>query len=162
MMRLDRMGLMFVVAALSAMAVAQTAGTPAKSAAEAKAAIESRQNLFKEMKKVYEPMTDMLKRKREFDAGVIATNAVLIQEQAKKIPAQFAMDTRQFKDTKTLALDGIWASQADYKAKADALVTAAVNLAAVAKTGDKAATMKAVGDVGKSCGACHDDYKASD
>jgi cytochrome c556 len=162
MMRLSRIGLVVVVAAVSALAVAQNAGNQAKSAAEAKAAIEARQNLFKEMKKTYEPMTAMLKRQREFDAGVVATNAASLQEQARKIPALHALDTRQFKDTKTLALDGIWASQADFKAKSDATVTASGNLAAVAKTGDKGATLKAIGDVGKSCGACHDNYKGKD
>ena len=38
-----------------------------------------------------------------------------------------------------------------------AAVTAA---AGVAKSGDKAATKKAIADIGKTCGACHDSYKA--
>jgi cytochrome c556 len=156
------MGLVVAAAAVSALALAQNAGNQPKSAAEAKAAIESRQNLFKDIKKAYEPMTAMLKQKLEFDAGVVATNAARIQELAQKIPAQHALDTRQFKDTKTDALDGIWASQADFKAKSDALVTASANAAAVAKTDNKGATLKAIADMGKTCGACHDNYKGKD
>ena len=41
-----------------------------------------------------------------------------------------------------------------------ALTTAAGALVTVAKTGDKAATLKAAGEVGKACGACHDNYRA--
>jgi len=159
MKRLNGMFVMVAVAAVSALAVAQTP-TAAKSAAEAKTVIEARQKLFEDMKNAYEPMTDMLKRKRDFDAALIATNAVIIQDLGKKIPAHFTTDTRAFKDVKTVARDNIWLSQADFKTKADALVTAAGTLATVAKGGDKGATMKAVGDVGKNgCGACHDNYK---
>jgi cytochrome c556 len=158
MMRIFRVGLVAAAVTVSALAGAQTAG-PAKSAAEAKAAIEARQALFKDIKKVYEPLTDTLKGKREFDAALFATNAAKIQELAQQIPGKFAVDTRGFKDTKTDALDGIWNSQADFKAKADALVTGAANLAAAAKTGDKGATMKAVPAMGKTCGACHDNFK---
>jgi len=161
MKRLNRMGLVVAVTAISAVAMAQTAVTPAKSAAEAKTAIEARQSLFKDVKKAFDPMTAMLKRQREFDAALIATNAEQIQALAQKMPAAFAVDTRQFKDTKHEAQDGIWTSQADFKLKADALAKAAENLAAVAKGGDKAATTKAIADTGKSCGACHDSYKIS-
>ncbi|MEO8307524.1 MAG: cytochrome c [Pseudomonadota bacterium] len=146
-------------AAASALAVAQTAVTPAKSAADAKAAIEARQNVFKDIKKAYEPLTDMLKRKREFDAALVATNAVTLQGLVQQIPAHFTVDTHTFTDTKTLARENIWTSQADFKAKADAASTALGNLATVAKTGDQGATSKAIGDVGKSCGACHDNFK---
>ena len=159
MKRFSQLGLMVAVAAVSAMAMAQTAGTTAKSAAEAKTVIEARQKLFEDMKKTMEPIGDMLKRKREIDAAVIATNAAHLKELAGKIPAQFAVDTRQFKDTKTDALDGIWASQADFKAKSDVLANAAQNAITVSAGGDKGATMKALADIGKSCGGCHDSYK---
>jgi len=158
MKRSVQIGLVAAAATVSALAWTQTAA-PAKSAAEAKAAIEARQANFKEIKKAYEPLTDVLKGKREFDATLFATNAAKIQELAQLIPTKFAVDTRQFKDTKTDALDGIWNSQSDFKAKADALATGAANLAAAAKTGDKGTTMKAVPAMGKTCGSCHDNYK---
>jgi cytochrome c556 len=158
MKRFLGIGMVTAAAMVSAAVWAQTAA-PAKSAAEAKTAIEARQANFKEIKKLYEPLTDTLKGKREFDAALFATNATKIGELAQQIPAKFAVDTRGFKDTKTDALDGIWASQTDFKAKADALVTGANALAAAAKTGDKGATMKAVPAMGKTCGGCHDNYK---
>jgi cytochrome c556 len=41
-------------------------------------------------------------------------------------------------------------------------IAAANNLAKVAATGDKAAVEKAFGAVGKSCKACHDQFRAKD
>jgi cytochrome c556 len=158
MKRTVRFGLAAATAAISVIALAQTA-TPAKSAAEAKTVIEARQKVFEDMKKAYEPMTDMLKRKREFDAALVATNSAQIQALAQKIPAHLAVDTHTFKDIKTVARDNIWTNLPDIKAKSDALVTAAGNVAKVAAGGDKATTMKAIPEIGKSCGSCHDDYK---
>ncbi len=159
MKKINQLSGMVMVAAVSALAVAQNAGTAAKSAAEAKAAIDTRQTLFKDIKKSFDPMTAMLKRQRPFDAAVVATNAIGIQELAQKMPAQFAVDTRAFKDIETDSLDGIWTNQADFKAKADVLAKAAANAAAVAGGGDQGATLKAVAEIGKSCGGCHDSYR---
>ena len=154
-----RIGLGIAATAASALALAQTAIRPAASAAEAKAVIEARQNLFKEIKRVYEPMTDMLKNKREFDAALIATNATSLQEMAGKIPGAYVVDTRTFKDIKTEARENIWASQADFKAKSDAFAQAAQHLASVARGGEKGPTMRAIAATGKTCGGCHDNYK---
>ena len=75
------------------------------------------------------------------------------------IPEMFTLDTRAFTATKTAALPGIWNSQADFKGKADALVKAANDLNAWAKTGDKATFTAVAGAVGKACGSCHDNYR---
>lgn len=157
-MNKTRIGLIAAAAVISAAAVAQTAA-PAKSAADAKTAIEARQQHFETIKKAFEPLGAMLKRQKPVDAGVIATNAAKLQTLANEIPAKFNVDTRAFKDTKTDARDAIWASAADFKAKSDGMASAAANAATVAKSGDAAGTMKALADLGKSCGACHDSFK---
>jgi cytochrome c556 len=102
----------------------------------------------------------MLRGTGEMDAAVVENNAGNIQVLAGMIPGLFARDTRQNKDLTTRALDGIWNSQADFKAKADALAAAAGELAAAAKTGDKAKVQAAAGNVGKACGSCHDAFRA--
>jgi len=99
-------------------------------------------------------------RTAPFDAALVERNSARIAVLAGMIPEMFGSDTRKFTATKTLALEGIWNSQADFKGKADALMKAANDLNAAAKTGNKDATLKAAGDVGKACGACHDDYRA--
>ena len=159
MKRLNRLGWVVVAVTASALAVAQVAIKPAKSAAEAKAAVDARQNLFKDIKKNYEPMIDMMKNKQPFDANVIAANATKISELAAKIPEAFAVDTHEFKDVKSEAQDRVWLSQVEFKAKSDATVQAAQALAAAAKSGDKGATMKAIPAMGKTCGGCHDIFK---
>jgi hypothetical protein len=89
----------------------------------------------------------------EFD-----TAAGRIEMLAPMIPEAFATDTRKG-SAKTQAREGIWTNAADFKAKSEDLARAAAALGAAAKTGDKGATMKAAGAVGKACSACHDNYK---
>jgi cytochrome c556 len=158
-------GLIAAAAAIS-VAIAQTA-TPAKSAEEAKAAIEARTAHFKAIAKAYEPMALMLKAPdkggKELDPAAVVAAAPKLIELANGIPAKFSLDTRPFKDVKTgkrerVARDAVWASAVDFKAKADALATATKAAADVAKGGDKAATKKAITEIGRACGACHDNF----
>jgi cytochrome c556 len=157
MNRLNRFAVAAALAVVSAAAFSQGAPNPA---AQDKAAIETRQGLFKLIANQNGPIGGMLRNQVPFDAAVVAKNSARIEVLAGMIPELFMRDTRQFKDVKTGALEGIWNSQADFKGKADALAKAAGALTAAAKTGDKAATLKAAADVGKSCGGCHDSYRA--
>jgi cytochrome c556 len=159
MNRLNRFGVAAALAAVSALAISQNAGPPSPEA-QAKTAIETRQGLFKLLSNQMGPIGGMLRNQGEFNAELVGRNAARIQTLSEIIPELFALDTRQFKATKTLALDGIWNSQADFKTKADALTKAAAGVVAAAKTGDKAATQKAGAEIGKACGACHDNYRA--
>jgi len=156
-----RIGVMAALATVSAVALSQGAGGPPSPEAQAKSAIETRQGLFKLLANQNGPITAMLLRNtRELDAAVVARNAERMQTLAGMIPELFALDTRQFKDIKTAALDGIWTGSADFKAKADAMANYAGALAAAAKTGDKDAMKKAAQDLGpKGCGGCHDNYR---
>ena len=156
--KMGRVAVAVSAVAISAFALAQGAGV-AKTEAEAKTAIEARQQVFKDIKKHNEPLQDMLKNKREIDAAVIKASTAELQKLAPKIPPAFALDTRAFKETKTRAQDGIWSSQADFAAKADAFGKAVANVTATADSGDKVAIKKSIADMGKSCGACHDNYQ---
>jgi cytochrome c556 len=158
MNRLNRIGVVAALAAVSALAISQNAGPP-NPEAQAKSAIETRQGLFKVMSNQMAPIGGMM-RNQEFNAELVVKNATRIQTLSEIIPELFTQDTRQFKTIKTLALDGIWNSQADFKTKADALTKAAAGVVAAAKTGDKAATLKAAAEIGKACGTCHDNYRA--
>jgi cytochrome c556 len=139
--------------------VAQTAPTVPKSEAEAKTAVEARQAVFKDIKTIWTPLTDMLKGQRAFDAPLVANNLTQLQGLAAKLPDKFSIDTHAFPNLKTDATDNIWGSLADFRMRADTLGTTALASANVAKGGDKGATLKAIADVGKTCGACHRDYK---
>jgi cytochrome c556 len=126
-----------------------------------KTAIEARQAVFKLIANQNQPIGGMFRPGGTFDAAVVARNADRIKMLAGMIPEMFARDTRQAPaDVKTKALEGIWNNQADFKAKADALVAAADALATAAKSGNKDATQAANGNIGKACGGCHDTYRA--
>ncbi len=163
MNRLTRIGVAAALTAASALALSQAPpgpGGPPNPEAQAKTAIETRQAVFKLIANQNGAAGAMQRNQREFDAAVVGRNAVRIQTLAGMIPELFTADTRAVKTFKTAALDGIWTSQADFAAKADGLAKAAAGVVEAAKTGDKAATMKAQAEIGKACGACHDNFRA--
>jgi cytochrome c556 len=156
-----RIGVMAALATVSAVAMSQGAGGPPSPEAQAKAAIETRQGLFKIIANQNGPLGAMTRGQREVDTALVTQRMERIKMLSEIIPEVFTLDTRAYKDTKTAALDGIWTSQADFKAKAEALGKAADAVLAVSKTGDKDATAKAMRDnIGKSCGGCHDNFRA--
>ena len=147
---------------VAAVLLASTAvwAAPAKDEAEARKAIEARSAHFKEMGKAMEPIGNMLRRKAPYDAAVVEKQSAQIVELAKKIPPLYEVDTRKFPDIKTEAVEGIWASQADFNSKADGLVKAATELNGKSKGGGSADTFtKDAAAVGKACSSCHDNYR---
>ena len=85
----------------------------------AKGQIETRQGLIKVVAATWGPVGGMLRGNAEFNAAVVAKAAERLSHLAPIIPDLFVADTRKFTQFKTAALDGIWNSQADFKAKAD-------------------------------------------
>jgi cytochrome c556 len=144
------------LAPVSAVLAQDAAPTPEQ---QAEAVVLTRQGLLKVMGMYMGPLGAMLKQKMPFDAAVAGKSGQHIAELGTMIPDVFAADTRNKTSAKTKAQDGIWTNQADFKAKADDLVKAANTLVEAAKGGDKTATLKAAGAVGKACGACHDNYR---
>ena len=62
----------------------------------------------------------------------------------------------------TRAKPGIWENMDDFESKLEDLRSAADELAAAAKGGDKKAIMMAFQETGGACKACHDEYKSKD
>lgn len=121
--------------------------------------IETRQAVFKLIGWNSDQYYAMVKNKAPFDAATVAKIAARIEMLAPMIPEAFATDTRKATGVKTKAREGIWTNAADFKAKSDALVTAAQQLSAAAKTGEKGAIMKVAPVLGKACSGCHDNYR---
>jgi cytochrome c556 len=143
-----------LIVASAAMAQGAPPPTPEQ---QAQTAALTRQGLFKIQVFVFGPVGGML-RGAPFDAAVAEKAAERLQVTGGLIPEVFAKDTHTFTLT-TKAREGIWTNKSDFDSKANDLVKAAVDLEAAAKTGDKAATLKAAGAVGKACGACHDQFR---
>jgi cytochrome c556 len=73
----------------------------------------------------------------------------------------FSRDTRSA-ELETDALPGIWANMADFDQRAMDLQSRAQALLTASRGGDEAATKAAIGQVGRACGGCHDEYRAED
>lgn len=160
MNRLIRIGSLAALAVASTLAIAQE-GTVTKAASQADAdkAIAARQALFDQIKEANDPIAPMLRPNGPaVDTALVASSAAKLAELAAKIPGAYLVDTRGFTG-KTRAVDGIWASQADFKTKSDALVDAANAAAEAAKSGDAAATRRSLAGIGRACGSCHDAYR---
>jgi cytochrome c556 len=155
MKRFVKLGLLAVcsVAAVTTV-IAQDAGKPTPE----QTAVKARQGLLDTTSWAMGPMGAMLKG-APFDAALVQKNATRVAQLGSMIPDMFSTDTRKATNVTTKAREGIWAQKADFDAKANDLVKAATEAAEAAKGGDKAATLKALGAVGKSCGSCHDSFR---
>ncbi|GGW75678.1 c-type cytochrome [Alteromonas halophila] len=124
----------------------------------AETAIEYRQSLFQLLKSNMAPLGGMAKGALPYDATVMETNAMRIEQLADMMADYLKVDTRKF-DVSTGAKDDIWDNFSDVEDKIGALHTAASNLQSVAQAGDESAYRSAIGEVGAACKSCHDDYK---
>ena len=88
--------------------------------------------------------------------GHIAANAQAISNSAAMILDSFPQGSGS---GDTAALPSIWQDWAKFEGTANALKTAADELAAAAGSGDMAAVGAAAGGVGKACGGCHEPFR---
>ncbi len=104
------------------------------SAAALKAAVEAKTDV--------KPLTDTVK-------GIVASSKI--------IPTLFPAGTEKGHNTK--AKPAVWSNPADFSKDAGNLTAAAEKLLASAEANDKAGFATAFSDMGKTCGACHREYK---
>lgn len=97
----------------------------------------------------------MAQDKKPFNKDEAAASAQMIAAVAAYPKGFFAPGT-DTGDTK--AKPEIWKNKADFDAKMDKMIAAVKGLPGA--TGDLASLKKAVGEVGGTCKACHDDYRA--
>lgn len=109
------------------------------------------------------PMAMMAKGKMDFDADTFAKNAEAMAALSQFVATGFAVAPDDSVDTIDYASKaGIWENKEDFDAKNDDFAKAAAALAEAAKSEDKDATMGKFKDLGKSCKACHKEYKEKD
>jgi cytochrome c556 len=144
-----------LIVASAAMAQGAPAMTPEQKAA---ATVQTRQAVFKLQSFVFGPVGGML-RGAPVDAAVATKAGARLQVLAGLIPEVFVTDTHAMAGLTTKAREGIWTNKSDFDAKANDLVKAAADLEAAGKSGDEAGIKKAAAAVGKTCGACHDQFR---
>ncbi|MFC3095987.1 cytochrome c [Alteromonas sediminis] len=157
---------MFKVALLSAALVVPAAGVSlhvhaqeATSEKQAGNVITFRQSLFQLIRSNMGPLGAMARGQMPFDEAVMAKNAERLTQLAAMVPDYMAVDTTKFNDGSDAKAD-IWQNRDDFNKKAQALYDASAGLLATVEAKDTDSYRKAIGAVGASCKACHDDYKA--
>lgn len=122
-------------------------------------AVENRQAVLKLVGWSIGPLGAMARGRAPVEPEVVGTNATRISALMEMMPDAFARDTRG-SGVDTKALDGIWDNMDDFNAKSLATLQAADAVVAAAATEDETAIKTAIGKMARTCGSCHDEYKA--
>ena len=121
-------------------------------------AIKYRQGAFTVMANHLGRVGAMAAGRVPFDAKVAAENAALANDLAKLPFTAFGEGTD--KGLPNRAKPEIWKDAAKFKAASEKMVVEVGKLEAAAKAGNLDAIKAAMGAVGGSCKACHDDFRA--
>ncbi|MGI9418692.1 MAG: c-type cytochrome [Geminicoccaceae bacterium] len=151
-----------VLFAALGMVAAGAVATSALADGHIEKAVKARQGFMQVVAFNLGPLGAMAKGEMDYNAELAASNAKNIH--ALALMNNGAMwpegsDNAALGEDKTRALPAAWAADSKVMDKHQAWIDASAQLAEVA--GNGLDTMKpAVAEVGKSCGGCHDDYRA--
>jgi len=101
-------------------------------------------------------LSAMAQEKKPYDKEDAGRSADLVAALAAYPRMHFTDDTKGFAETKAKA--EIYTKRADFDSKMDKMNSEVKALPAAARA-DLPSLKKAVGEAGKTCKACHDDYK---
>lgn len=116
--------------------------------------ITARQEAFKKVGGAMESIGGMLKGKVAFDAEQFKTFVANMQQASEEAFQNFGEGTQGGN-----AKDELWANKADFDKGAEEMKAAIAALNEAAQTGNKEAIGPAVGAVGGTCKACHENFK---
>lgn len=97
----------------------------------------------------------MAKGSQPFDQATFEDKANILVNLSALPWEGFQPDSAEGSDAKP----AIWENRADFDSKANAFQEQARTLARLAAEGDQQAMLAQVGEVGKSCKACHQEYR---
>jgi len=147
-MKMSLLAAGLAVAVLSGEALAQ---------AKPETLVKQRQSAMTLMGKYFGPMVGMAQGKVPYNAQVVQRNAGFLDNLSRMPWDGFTEGT---KDVKSAALPAVWSESGKWAEAADRLQNEASKLYAVSRSGDEAAVKAQIGAVGKSCGACHESFRA--
>jgi cytochrome c556 len=119
--------------------------------------IEQRQKLMKGNNESVKLVTAMIKGEKPYNAKAAATAMLSIKESATKFTTLFPVGTET--GNKTRALPAIWKNKKDFEDWGKQLEEDA-GKAQTAAAGGLDSMKPAIEAMGKTCGGCHDDYRA--
>lgn len=135
----------------------QQASAASGSAAGAESAIETRQKLMHALKDDSGVMGKMIKGEVPFDAAAFQAAADRLAENSVKPWEHYTQESAaQSKEAKP----EIWSKPDEFKKAVDQFTGAAAALKTAAASGKPDDVKKPFGEVGQSCKACHDSFRA--
>jgi cytochrome c556 len=120
-------------------------------------AVEYRQASLSVMGTHFGRIGAVVKGEQAYDKAAVENDAAIV-EMLSKLPWSAFPAGSNTTDSK--AKPEIWKDADKFKSAADKMQAEVVKLSAAAKSGDLAAIKVAFGSTGKSCKACHEDFKA--
>ena len=139
-----------------AMLVGMGYGASAFAQAKPDVIVKQRQAGMTMIGKYFGQIAGMPSGKAPYNADTVARNAPIL-ETLSKLPWDGFVEST--KDEKSRALPAVFTDNAKFKTASDRMQTAMAQLAKVSK-GDEATVKNAIAEVGKTCGGCHDDFRA--
>lgn len=152
----------FRIAALAALTVASVAAAQDAPPSPEEQAVRARQSHMSLYAFNLGKLGAMAQGNVEYDGAAATTAAQNLSHMTQLDQAGYWLpgtSNAEFDDSE--ALPAIWENMDDFSAKHEALEQAVTNLQAGAGT-DLATLQASLGEVGKACGACHQDYREAD
>lgn len=118
--------------------------------------IEFRQGVYKVIGWHFRPLGAMAKGDLPFDRDLAVKNSGVVATMSHVAPDAFLRGS----DTgETNAKPEIWSKEAQFRSAMERFQKEAATLAEVSKTGDFSAVRAQIGETGKACKNCHDDFR---
>jgi len=118
--------------------------------------VKQRQAAMTLQGKYFGPMAGMAQGKVPYNADTVAFNTAMLDALSRMPWDGFAEST---KGEKSAALPAVWSEPAKVKQAIDNFQSAVQALVKVSRGGDEATQKAAIAAVGKTCGACHQDFR---
>lgn len=128
-------------------------------------AIRARQSLMRVIAMNFGPLGKMASGDAPMDKAVFQANAARIEAIWAMNPAQYFVKGSDKPvpgsrvATFTDAMPEVWSQPEKFKATVERATKSVTALGQAARSGDEAAMKAAVGELAKSCKACHDDFR---
>lgn len=139
--------LLVLLAMMSAQALAHKGAT---------GVVKGRMEIMDEIGNHMKGMKAMVQRKQPFDAEKMARHAESIRQAATNIKKVFPEGSLKHPSE---ALPNVWEDWDEFSSLVDKLITESEKLREIATSQDQRAVMKQFGRVGKTCSACHTDFR---
>jgi cytochrome c556 len=145
------------ILAVTGFAVSAMASSIALAQVKPETLVKQRQSALTLQGKYFGPLAGMASGKVPYDAAIVTRNAGYLDALSKMPWDGFDASTS---GEKSRALPEIYKEPAKFKEASDKFQAEVGKLVSATKGSNEAAIKTAIGEVGKACNACHDDFRS--